>query len=276
MERLGVRPSVQPLAELLKIPSTSMHSSNRTPQNHIELVADGIDEPQDDRFVPMLEALAPEEASYYTSEANVLDYSGKSSVLFSEIEQRYGFVGGSSEAYANYFLRKDLPARLWHFALAEDVKAVAGFAVVSKKQEGRQRKLLMMCAANYLWADARGRADHGLRGGDALSRLWVDRGSVRPNLGSSVSVRPRLGSSVSVRPRLGSSASRFVRVSVRPRLGSSASRFVRVSVRPRLGSSVSVRPRLGSSASRFVRVSVRPRLGSSACRLVRKHADSLC
>jgi hypothetical protein len=50
------------------------------------------------------------------------------------------------------------------------VRAIAGFSAVPKK-DGTQRKLLMQCASNYLWADASRRHDHGLTGGAAFQQV---------------------------------------------------------------------------------------------------------
>ena len=121
----------------------------------------------------MPQCLSAEEAEYYATESNVVDYADKSEELFREIEQHFGFVGGSTEEYAAYFRRKDLPPGLWHFTVAEHVKAIAGFSAVGKKQTGRQRKLMMMCAANYVWSSARRRSDHGLHGGSAFNKVWI-------------------------------------------------------------------------------------------------------
>ena len=112
------------------------------PQTHPVLKADSIDEPKTDVTVPMLEAMSPDEAAFYAAEANVAEPDGKSEVLFRELEEQYGFIGGSTSEYAKYFLRPDMPAQMWHFGLADEVKAIAGFSVVAKKS-GAQRKFLM-------------------------------------------------------------------------------------------------------------------------------------
>ena len=98
----------------------------------------------------MLDCLPAEEAAYYSLEANVVDPAGKSQVVFNEVEDRYGFIGGAEAEYLAYFHRPDLPQNLWAWTHPDDVKAVAGFAVVAKKS-GKLRKLLMQCAANYMW-----------------------------------------------------------------------------------------------------------------------------
>ena len=94
------------------------------------------------------------------------------SALFQEIEERYGFVGGSYEQFIRYFHRP-LPKRMWHWDLACNARAVAGMSAVPKKDPQRQRKLLMQCAANFAWEDIRGHSRLGLFGGDAIARLHV-------------------------------------------------------------------------------------------------------
>jgi hypothetical protein len=125
----------------------------------------------------MLEALSAEEAAYYSAEKNVLDWEGKSSVIFDEFTEQFGFVAGSEAEYVSYFNRSDLPQRMWTWMTAASVRGIAGFSAVPKKN-GMQRKLLMSCASNYAFADARGRANHGLYGGGALARLHVPSGII--------------------------------------------------------------------------------------------------
>jgi hypothetical protein len=60
---------------------------------------------------------------------------------------------------------------MWRFVRLGDVRAYAGLTVVKKKQEGRQRKILMQCAANYAFSDVRRRVDHGLHGGAAFASM---------------------------------------------------------------------------------------------------------
>ena len=68
--------------------------------------------------------------------------------MFKALESQYGFVGGSYEEYIKYFQRRDCDQGLWHFVDGSEVRATAGFSVVPKKAEGRQRKLLMQVPAN--------------------------------------------------------------------------------------------------------------------------------
>ena len=57
--------------------------------------------------------------------------------------------------------------------MGKDVKALAGFSVVPKKDPSKQRKLIMSCATNYMAVDVKARAEHGLFGGEALGSLHV-------------------------------------------------------------------------------------------------------
>ena len=139
---------------------------------HAELISHLIDEPDHQRVVNMLDALPPEEAAYYASEKNVLDAAGKSQQMFNDLQEQYGFIGGSLTEYVAYFSRKDLPGNPWAWTHEDDVKAIAGFCVVRKKS-GRLRKLLMQCATNFMWEDVRDRANHGLMGGAALGSIHV-------------------------------------------------------------------------------------------------------
>ena len=60
-------------------------------------------------MVDMLEALPPEEREFYAHVDNMIDWCGKSSKLFYEIQERCSFVGGAYEEYVAYFGRKNLP-----------------------------------------------------------------------------------------------------------------------------------------------------------------------
>ena len=62
--------------------------------SHVPLVASELDEPPfDSTCVEMLEVLSGTEADYYTNERNVLDWLGKATSAFKEIESYYDFVG---------------------------------------------------------------------------------------------------------------------------------------------------------------------------------------
>ena len=100
------------------------------------------------KTVMMLDALPEEERLFYVAESSVVDWSGKSQAIFDELEQRFAFIGGTLDQRLAY-LHRPLPANMWQWALASQVKAYAGFSVVPKKDPSRQRKLLMVVATNY-------------------------------------------------------------------------------------------------------------------------------
>ena len=58
---------------------------------------------EDQRVVPLLQALPWEEAQYYAKESNVVQQGAVSSILFAEATQRYGFVEGSQVEYDQSF-----------------------------------------------------------------------------------------------------------------------------------------------------------------------------
>ena len=160
----------QALASVMRTTVRGTYSMKvRAETPHVRLKADLVDEPSDESFVPMLEALPAGEAAFYACEENVIDHIGKSTVLFEEIQEHFGYVNGSLDEYARYFNRKDLPSTMWSWGTAEEVKGVAGFSQVLKKNGVSQRKLLMQCASNYWWGDVRRRQNHGLGGGAALA-----------------------------------------------------------------------------------------------------------
>ncbi|CAK0846110.1 unnamed protein product [Prorocentrum cordatum] len=138
---------------------------------HVMMCAAAVAEPPDDMVVDLLEALPDGERQYYSDELNVLDYSGKSGVLFEELEERFAFVGGSTSEYARYMMRADLPKDMWTFEDPNDVQAYCGFSCVPKKDPTKQRKVLMMCASNYVWADPHQRGVHGMHGGAAIASM---------------------------------------------------------------------------------------------------------
>ena len=136
------------------------------------MVADRMVEPKDDGCIDMLAALPAEDAAYYAEEQNVVETAGKCSVLFEEIESHYGFIGGELDEFLRYLRRPDV-GYLWEWDLMENVKAVAGVSVVLKKNGIDQRKLIMQCAANYMFGDPSSRAHLGMGGGASLARVFV-------------------------------------------------------------------------------------------------------
>ena len=140
----------------------------------VPLIADRLDEPNEEACVDMLLALPAEESFFYSKEAHVLDMSCKSREIFKEIEERYGFVGGSHDQYIAYWLRDDVPKSMWHWDVASAARATSGFTAVLKKCKYKQRKLLMACAANYAMSDPRKRSDLGMMGAQALVSIHTE------------------------------------------------------------------------------------------------------
>ena len=95
----------------------------------------------------------------------------KSKVILAELEQQYGFVGGSQSEYVSYFHRDNLPTNMWHWDLWSECRTVTGFSTVCKKKAPMLRKLLMAVAFNYCFVDTKVRADLGMAGGGALTRV---------------------------------------------------------------------------------------------------------
>ena len=163
---------VQPLASLLKASLDESGYVRPAAVRQVAMVADRMVEPKDDGFIDMLEALPAEDAVYYEQESNVVETGGKCSALFEEIESHYGFIGGELEEFLRYLRRPDV-THLWEWDLMSNIKAVAGVSVVLKKNGFDQRKLIMQCAANYMFGDPSARAHLGMGGGAWLSRVFV-------------------------------------------------------------------------------------------------------
>ena len=161
------------LASLLKLDAFDRYSTKSISAKHPTLIAEHVDEPTHSSMVHLLEALPPEEAAFYSAAENVVSWEGKSESIFQELQDAFGFVGGSHAEYVAY-MNRDHPPLMWEFVEADGVDAVAGLSVVAKKQKPKLRKLLMQCATNYVWNDVRGRENHGLLGGGALGRLHVE------------------------------------------------------------------------------------------------------
>ena len=79
-------------------------------------------------------------------------------------------MNGSYDELIKYLNGTDYPQSLWTFLSLSEVKSYTGFSCVSKKDPTKQRKVLMQCAANFAFSPGKGRADHGLHGGSAISR----------------------------------------------------------------------------------------------------------
>ena len=164
-------------ASLVKADIADRYTFKVRQHNQIPLMAHCIDEPNADwPSVDMLSALPPHERDYYSHEHNVVETEGKDHEEFKALEKQYGFVGGTYDEYTKYFQRTDCDQGLWHFVDGSEVRATAGFSVVPKKAEGRQRKLLMQVPANYYWQDASARSNLGMLGGGGLASLYAPGG----------------------------------------------------------------------------------------------------
>ena len=69
--------------------------------------------PSCDTVVRMIDVLDPTEARFYSVEAYLVSYEARSTAQFLELQEHYGFVGGSYGEYKNYYLRSDLPKGMW-------------------------------------------------------------------------------------------------------------------------------------------------------------------
>ncbi len=163
---------VQSLASLLKAPLDESGYVRPTGVRQIPMIADRMVEPKDKGFIDMLQALPAEDAAYYAREEHVVETAGKSSVIFEEVEQHYGFIGGELSEFLAYLRREDV-RHLWSWDLMTNIKAVAGVSTVLKKNGYDQRKLIMQCAANYMFGDPTTRAHLGMGGGSSLARVFV-------------------------------------------------------------------------------------------------------
>ena len=161
---------VQSLASLLRAPVDESGYVRPTGVRQVPMLAPF--EPKNDGFIDMLQALPAEDAAYYASEEHVVESNGKCSVIFEEVEQRYGFIGGELSEFLAYLRREDVK-HLWEWDLMTNIKAVAGVSTVMKKNGYDQRKLIMQCAANYMFGDPTLRAHLGMGGGSSLARVFV-------------------------------------------------------------------------------------------------------
>ena len=168
-----------PIASLLKMPLDEWGYIKNDKVKQVPMIADRMVEPNTTKCIDMIAALPEDDAIYYQHEVNVVETNGKSDVLFKEIEEHYGFIGGTKQEYLRYLHRADVQ-QLWSWEPAEDVKAIAGISTVLKKDGYKQRKLIMQCAANYAFQDPTERANLGMAGGSALTRCHIpsDRMSV--------------------------------------------------------------------------------------------------
>ena len=134
----------------------------------VSMIADRIVEPKNEHYIDMLTALPEEDSLFYSKEEYVVEKEGKSEILFQEIEAHYGFVGGDKKEYIKYLARPDVQ-HLWTWTSMDNVRAIAGISTVQIDQ----RKLIMQCAANYVFTDPGARARLGMAGGAALTRCHI-------------------------------------------------------------------------------------------------------
>eukprot|EP00438_Fugacium_kawagutii_P007846 Skav210111 [mRNA] locus=scaffold2194:62563:65494:+ [translate_table: standard] len=163
---------VRALASLLKAPLDESGYVRPAGVRQVPMNADAMVEPQHTGYIDMLDALPADDRVYYQGEVHVVESMGKSEVLFKEIEAHYGFVGGEQAEFLKYLRREDVQ-RLWEWDLMTNVRAIAGVSTVLKKNGTDQRKLIMQCAANYMFGDPSLRANLGMGGGSALARVFL-------------------------------------------------------------------------------------------------------
>lgn len=164
------------MAQLLKAPLDDGYIRSTGPKQ-IPMIADRMVEPTSQESIDMLAVLPDEDALYYSDEKHVVCKVGKCEDMFRSIEEHYGFVGGSLDEYMKYLARDDVQ-HLWRWDLMANIKAIAGVSTVLKKNGVDQRKLIMQCAANYMFEDPTKRADLGMGGGSALARCFIQGGSM--------------------------------------------------------------------------------------------------
>ena len=147
--------------------------------SQVPLQAELVAEPSNTQVVNMLAALPRSEAEFYSQEDRCIVLQGKSREIQSEVEEQFAFVGGAYDEYCKYFHRRDLPSNMWCWKPYDQVKAVAGFSCVPKKDGVTQRKLLMCCSFNYLLADVDERSRLGMTGAGALSSVHLDQAGLQ-------------------------------------------------------------------------------------------------
>ncbi len=169
---LGLTGVREATATLLKSPPDADGYVRAQKVKQIPMIADRMVEPTCESSIDMLQVLPKEDSIYYSQESHVVEAAGKSEAIFRQIEEHYGFIGGTLEEYVRYLGRDDVRG-LWQWDLSANIRATAGISYVLKKNGIDQRKLVMQCAANYMFADPTTRADLGMSGGSAISRCFV-------------------------------------------------------------------------------------------------------
>ena len=123
--------------EIMLLRKAVMHAYRRVVA--VEVDAEQLGEPNNDKTVEMLLSLDEEESFYYSSESHVLEPAGKAACILESLEQQYGFVGGSHAEYLKYWHRSNIPTQMWKWDLASCARAIAGFTAVAKKAVNSRR-----------------------------------------------------------------------------------------------------------------------------------------
>ena len=117
----------------LKTSVTELYGLRGLPKlTQFPMLADMIDEPDNDVVVDMLQALPREEAEYYAHQEKVVVPGASCESIFQDITEQCGFIGGELEQYIRYFARR-LPRNMWAWSLENEVQAIAGFSTSPKK-----------------------------------------------------------------------------------------------------------------------------------------------
>ena len=107
---------VQAAARVARSSPHEIYGAKRGPaERRVTLLADMLDEPDDDRVVEMLEALGPEDSAYYSKREHVVRGGSRSEQLYNDLVDRFVFVAGAQVEYEKYFARP-LPQGMWGWA----------------------------------------------------------------------------------------------------------------------------------------------------------------
>ena len=97
--RRGFLTGDHPVSKLLRCSQAELYASTgKSRIAQVSMSADRVDEPKDDLSVAMLEVLSSLWAEFYSCEQNVLDYTGKSTAVFEELQRHYGFISRNGSA----------------------------------------------------------------------------------------------------------------------------------------------------------------------------------
>ena len=127
------------LQSLLKNEASQAYETQRPGSPYVPLIAADVAEPSDAaRNVPMLEALPPELAAFYSKEENVLADGCKDPHVLQDVDRRYRRVVGTLGEWRKYLNRLDVQP-LWKWLTEEDIKARCAVAVVPKSRTAAAR-----------------------------------------------------------------------------------------------------------------------------------------